>query len=59
MSSQEKVKKADLVIHNNGTIDELLLSARRTLETTAKLVGGRRELVARPAADYGAIPTAT
>jgi hypothetical protein len=51
------VKKADLVIENDGSIDELMLSARHTLETAARLVGARRELVPRPAADYGTSST--
>lgn len=41
---QEKVAKADLVIENDSTLDDLLLRTRRTLQRTAALVGGLREV---------------
>lgn len=41
---QEKVKRADLVIQNDGTLDELHQTARQTLQRTAELVGATHEL---------------
>ncbi|EGZ17213.1 hypothetical protein PHYSODRAFT_498802 [Phytophthora sojae] len=44
MKLHEKVAKADLVIENDSTLDDLLLRTRRTLQRTAALVGGLREV---------------
>uniref|UniRef100_K3X900 Dephospho-CoA kinase n=1 Tax=Globisporangium ultimum (strain ATCC 200006 / CBS 805.95 / DAOM BR144) TaxID=431595 RepID=K3X900_GLOUD len=44
MKLHEKVRKADLVIQNDGSLEELLLSARQTLQRTAELVGATKEL---------------
>ncbi|KAG2510761.1 hypothetical protein JM16_008447 [Phytophthora kernoviae] len=44
MKLQEKLKKADLVIQNDGTLEELLDNTRETLKRTAVLVGGLSEL---------------
>lgn len=38
------MKKADLVIQNDGTLDELLQNAHQTLQRTAELVGATKEL---------------
>lgn len=54
---QEKVGKADLVIQNDGTLDQLLANAREALQTTVELVGGARELVA--ASTYGSVSAST
>lgn len=43
--TQEKVKRADLVIENDGSLDDLLASARKTLQRTAALVGAEQELL--------------
>lgn len=40
------MKKADLVIQNDGTLDELLQNARQTLQRAAALVGATKELKA-------------
>ncbi|RLN05657.1 hypothetical protein BBJ28_00004690 [Nothophytophthora sp. Chile5] len=45
---QEKVEKADLVIQNDGALDELLRSTREVLQRSALLVGGSRELEPAP-----------
>lgn len=42
--TQEKVKKADLVIQNDGTLEELLQNAHHALQRTAELVGATKEL---------------
>ncbi|KAF1334282.1 Dephospho-coa kinase, partial [Globisporangium splendens] len=47
MKLHEKVRKADLVIQNDGTLDELLLNARQTLQRTAELVGATKEMSKR------------
>ncbi|KAG7391008.1 hypothetical protein PHYPSEUDO_006143 [Phytophthora pseudosyringae] len=44
MKLHEKVAKADLVIQNDGSMNDLLIRTRETLERTAYLVGGSREL---------------
>ncbi|ETN21326.1 dephospho-CoA kinase [Phytophthora nicotianae INRA-310] len=44
MSLREKVVKADLVIQNDGSLDDLLIRTRETLERTAYLVGASSEL---------------
>jgi dephospho-CoA kinase len=41
---QEKVAKANLVIQNDGSLEDLLLRTRETLQRTAELVGSSREL---------------
>ncbi|KAF4128042.1 Dephospho-CoA kinase [Phytophthora infestans] len=44
MSLHEKVLKAHLVIQNDGSLDDLLIRTRETLERTAYLVGGSHEI---------------
>ncbi|KAL4158027.1 hypothetical protein PRNP1_003807 [Phytophthora ramorum] len=44
MKLHDKVSKADLVIQNDGTLDELLLHTRETLQRTAAMIGGSHEL---------------
>ncbi|TYZ57818.1 hypothetical protein PybrP1_005538 [[Pythium] brassicae (nom. inval.)] len=46
MPLHEKVRRADVVIQNDGTLDELLQSARQTLQRAAELVGATSELKA-------------
>ncbi|CAH0485232.1 unnamed protein product [Peronospora farinosa] len=44
MKLHEKVSKADLLIQNDGTLDDLLLHTRETLQRAAAFVGASHEL---------------
>uniref|UniRef100_M4B4U2 Dephospho-CoA kinase n=1 Tax=Hyaloperonospora arabidopsidis (strain Emoy2) TaxID=559515 RepID=M4B4U2_HYAAE len=44
MPLQDKVSRADFVIQNDGTLEDLLVSTQKTLKRTAAFVGASREL---------------